>query len=108
MPTPTPKWYPASDKVLTAWANRMDEMHVAATRADARVQTRIAELRDHFKRHPIAYADETVRRNKVIDDYARSDAQDDYNYSVGEELRMATRIAAEFQLRQMMRVDRQS
>lgn len=103
MSTSTPKWYPVSDKVLHAWAYYMDSMHVAANAANERFKARTDELKAHFKRHPATYADETIRRNKLIDDYERRDALDDYAFSVGEEQRMATRIAAEFQLRQLLR-----
>jgi hypothetical protein len=82
-------------------------MHVAATKANDRFQARKAELKDHFERHPKLYGDDTVKRNKMIDDYDLRDALDDYSYSVGEEMRMAARITAEYQLRQMMKVNRQ-
>jgi hypothetical protein len=82
----------------------MDKMHVAATQALDRFEARTAELKKHFERHPANYADETTRRNKLLDDYERRDALDDYNFSAGEEARMTARIAAEFQLRQLMRI----
>lgn len=96
-----PTWHPVSDKVLDAWAYILDQMHVAATQANERFQKRTAELKDHFARHPQKYADETTRRNKLIDDYELRNALDDYAFAVGEEQRMAARITAEYQLRQM-------
>lgn len=92
---------PVSNRVLDAWGHRLNEAFVNADRANERFKARTAELKQHIANHPNAYRDETTIRNKLIDDIDRRDALDDYSFSCSEVQRIAARIQAEVNLREM-------
>lgn len=101
-----PPFRPVTDNVLNAWAWRLNEMHVLATQANEKWRARKAELLDHIARHPNAYRDDASKRDKLMYDWELNDEMDNWNWYRREELRIATRIAAEYQLRELTRDNR--
>lgn len=98
-----PRFTPVSDRVLDAWTHRLNEAFINADRANERFKARTAELKQHIANHPNAYRDETTIRNKLINDIDRRDALDDYSFSCSEVARLAARIQAEVNLRELRR-----
>lgn len=92
---------PLSDRALTRLATELRVAHLEADKANAKFMARSEELRAKMDRQPNVYHNWMVRRTFLVQDVERQDYLSDYQYWRDEELRLASMIQAEKNLRDM-------
>lgn len=92
---------PLSDRALTRLATELRVAHLKADEANAKFNQVSDELRAKMDAQPNSYPNWMTRRTFLVSNIERQDALGDYQYWRDEELRLASMIQAEKNLRDM-------